>query len=87
MNIECRVFRPPGNINSGTHAKPARKYADLVVLDYNPFEVDPLQIGKIDVLMTMMDGKFTYQGNGEEPDASSRDIYLSPAEYSPEGAY
>lgn len=37
------------------------KYADLVVLEKNPFDVDPLDIEEIDVLMTMMDGKFTYK--------------------------
>ncbi len=37
------------------------KYADFVVLDKNPFEVDPLEIEEIDVVMTMMDGKVRYR--------------------------
>jgi predicted amidohydrolase YtcJ len=37
------------------------KYADLVVLEANPLEVDPLQIEEIDVLMTMVDGKIKYR--------------------------
>lgn len=36
------------------------KYADLVVLDKNPFDVDPIQISSIDTLMTMMNGRFTH---------------------------
>lgn len=37
------------------------KYADIVVLDGNPLEVDPDKIADIGVEMTMMDGKFTYK--------------------------
>lgn len=37
------------------------KYADLVVLENNPFDVDPLEIEEIDGLMTMMDGQFTHR--------------------------
>jgi hypothetical protein len=61
------------------------KYADLVVLEKNPFEVDPLQIEEIHVLMTMMDGKFTYQGTGDEYEdgVPDRDEYLTPAEFTP----
>jgi len=44
------------------------KYADLVVLDKNPFDVDPMDLSKIDVLMTMMNGRFTYQGDGHGND-------------------
>jgi predicted amidohydrolase YtcJ len=59
------------------------KYADLVVLEKNPFDVDPLEIEEIDVLMTMMGGKFTYQGDGgeDEDGTPDRDKYLSPAEF------
>lgn len=41
------------------------KYADLVVLGQNPFDIDPTNISEIDILMTMMDGKFTYEAKGE----------------------
>ncbi|NDV19274.1 amidohydrolase family protein [Pseudodesulfovibrio sp. JC047] len=41
------------------------KYADLVVLDGNPFEVEPIKIAEIDVLMTMMNGTFTYKKGDE----------------------
>lgn len=37
------------------------KYADLVVLDQNLFEVEPSAISDVKVLMTMMNGKFTYK--------------------------
>ena len=37
------------------------KLADIVVLNENPFEVDPLQLEEITVHKTMMDGKFTYE--------------------------
>ena len=33
------------------------KAADLVVLSEDPFAVDPERIGKISVLMTLVDGK------------------------------
>ena len=60
------------------------KYADIVVLQQNPFDVDPLQIEEIDVTMTMMDGKFTYLRDVEgEPTPTSIDIFLSPAEMTP----
>ncbi len=66
----------------------AGKYADIVVLEQDPFEVDPLQIEEIDVAMTMMDGKFTYKReDDEEPAAESRDVFLSPAEMTPAPAY
>jgi len=42
------------------------KYADLVVLDQNPFDVEPTQLSDINVLMTMMNGRFTYQGDGHD---------------------
>jgi len=43
------------------------KYADLVVLDRNPFDVDLTELSKIDVLMTMMNGRFTYQADSGGP--------------------
>lgn len=43
------------------------KYADIVVLDNNPFDVDKMEISKINVLKTMMNGKFTYEAGPEGP--------------------
>jgi predicted amidohydrolase YtcJ len=37
------------------------KYADLVILEKNLFDVDPKQIADVKVLATMMDGRFTYK--------------------------
>lgn len=69
MHMEDRI----GTIEVG-------KYADLVVLEKSPFDVELTDIADIDVLATMMDGKFTYIS----PDIDgSKDKYLSPAEYSP----
>jgi len=36
------------------------KYADLVVLDTNLFDIDPTDISDVKVLKTMMDGRFTF---------------------------
>ena len=44
------------------------KYADLVILEKNLFDVKPREISKVKVLATMMDGRFTYQANGENAD-------------------
>lgn len=43
------------------------KYADLVVLDKNLFDVEPNQISNVKVLATMMDGRFTYFHESVEP--------------------
>ena len=43
------------------------KYADIVVLESNPFEVNVMHIEEIDVLMTMMDGKMTYIADPDRP--------------------
>lgn len=43
------------------------KLADIVVLESNPFEVDVMLIEEIDVLMTMMDGEFTYIADPNRP--------------------
>jgi len=43
------------------------KYADLVVLDKDPFEVDLKKISEINVLKTMMNGKFTYEAGPAGP--------------------
>lgn len=37
------------------------KYADIVVLDGDPLEIEPARIHEIDVVMTMMDGRFTHR--------------------------
>jgi len=37
------------------------KYADLVILEKNLFDVAPRDIAEVKVVATMMDGKFTYQ--------------------------
>lgn len=37
------------------------KYADLVILEKNLFDVDPKQIADVKILATMMDGRFTYK--------------------------
>lgn len=39
----------------------AGKVADLILLDQNLFELDPLKIGKTQVLLTIVDGKAVYQ--------------------------
>ena len=39
----------------------AGKLADIAILDGNPFEVEPTAIKDIDVLATMMDGRFTHR--------------------------
>ena len=39
------------------------KKADLVVLDWNLFEMDPYEIHKTKVVMTLMDGNIVYQKN------------------------
>jgi len=41
------------------------KYADLVVLDRNLFDIDPTEISDVMVMMTMMDGKFTFNRANE----------------------
>jgi predicted amidohydrolase YtcJ len=41
------------------------KYADLVVLDQNLFEIEPHTIDKVKVLYTIMDGRLVYEAPGE----------------------
>ena len=41
------------------------KFADLVVLEENLFEVKSSQIGEVKVLMTMFDGEIIYQNDDE----------------------
>jgi predicted amidohydrolase YtcJ len=40
------------------------KLADLVVLDRNPFDVDPLEIGDVRVLLTLVDGAPVFEAGG-----------------------
>ena len=49
------------------------KYADLVVLDKNPFDVDLKKISEINVLKTMMNGKFTHEAGPESPAHPEKD--------------
>ncbi len=49
------------------------KLADIVVLEDNPFDVDPLMIEEIDVLATMVDGKFVYRVDQPAPDTYDSD--------------
>jgi predicted amidohydrolase YtcJ len=44
----------------------AGKKADLIVLERDPFSVDPYEIHQIRVLMTMMDGKVVYEDHNDE---------------------
>jgi len=41
------------------------KYADLVVLDRNLFDIDPTEISDVKVMKTMMDGRFTFDRAAE----------------------
>ncbi len=41
------------------------KYADIVVLDKNLFDIDATDISEVNVLMTMMDGRITYNRDKE----------------------
>ncbi len=52
LRMEDRV----GSIEKG-------KLADLVILAQNPFEVDPMKLKDIEIIATMMDGKYTYKSN------------------------
>ena len=49
------------------------KYADIVVLDNNPFDVDKMEISKINVLKTMMNGRFTSEAGPEGPKHGEKD--------------
>ena len=57
----------------------AGKLADLIVLDQNVVEIDPKQIHKTKVLMTMMDGKVRHDvlfGWGDKFDHKAPDVDL-----------
>jgi predicted amidohydrolase YtcJ len=43
------------------------KAADLVVLDRNLFEVDPMQLKDVKVLLTLLEGKPVYRDAGFSP--------------------
>ncbi|MFW2441121.1 MAG: amidohydrolase family protein [Arenicellales bacterium] len=51
------------------------KYADLVILDTNLFDVKADELTKVDVVSTMMNGKFTYQSNGKQSRSTGYDRY------------
>ena len=51
---QLRMDDKVGSIEEG-------KLADIVVLDRNPFEIHPAEISMINVLSTMMDGRFTHR--------------------------
>ena len=53
----------------------AGKYADLVILDTNLFDVKPDDLTKVNVVATMMNGKFTYQANGKSNRSTRHDSY------------
>lgn len=57
------------------------KLADIVVLDKSPFEVEPTEIEGIEVVYTMMDGRFTHGPEDEDIEAESRDEFLGTGEY------
>ena len=60
----------------------AGKLADLVVLEANPFEVEPVMIEEIDVLLTMVDGKIVYQIKTAAPDTyDSDEPHVGTAEF------
>ena len=37
------------------------KLADIVILDQNIFEIDPVQIENVNVVLTLMDGRVVYE--------------------------
>ena len=59
------------------------KYADVVILDRNLFDVDPDDIASVKVLATMMDGEFTYRAEDTVSRSSEleRDRQLASANF------
>jgi predicted amidohydrolase YtcJ len=56
------------------------KYADLVILEKNLFDVEPREIADVKVVATMMDGKFTYRAeDGVSQDFDINDQALMAA--------
>ena len=48
------------------------KLADLIIVSQNPFEIDPLRIGKTQVILTMVGGRVVYRSsNGQSPSRST----------------
>ncbi len=43
----------------------AGKYADMVVLDRDPFDIDPAEISEVRVLMTIFEGKEVYRAQAD----------------------
>ncbi len=52
---QCHSDHEVGSLEAG-------KFADFVVLDADPREVDPMQLGQIGVLETWVDGRQVYRG-------------------------
>lgn len=63
------------------------KLADIVVLEGNPFEVEPSDIADINVAYTMMDGKFTHTPEDTDVEGESKDKYLDSREIVPTASY
>lgn len=53
LRIPCGEFRYKGSLEPG-------KLADMVVLDKNPLEIDPVEIKDIKVLATIVGDKCVY---------------------------
>jgi predicted amidohydrolase YtcJ len=47
------------------------KLADLVIVSQNPFEIDPLRIGKTEVILTMVGGRVVYRSTDERSPSRS----------------
>ena len=42
------------------------KLADLIFISQNPFEIDPLNIGKTEVILTIVGGRVVYRPTNEQ---------------------
>lgn len=63
------------------------KLADIVVLENNPFDVDPSDIAEIGVAYTMMDGRFTHTPDDTDIEGESKDKFLDSREIVPNASY
>ena len=61
----------------------AGRVADLILLDQNLFEIDPLKIGKTQVLLTMVGGKTVYQA----PNSGRAAVKTPAAQASPKARF
>ena len=59
------------------------KLADIVVLEKNPFDVEPTEIAEIGVAYTMMDGRFTHGPSDTDIQGESTDKFLDSYEFTP----